>query len=397
MINNIPILSKNDLDALKNTLTKLYKNSFDYLYNLQATSIFKKRLNFNTDQLLPLTDIFSNEIDLIDYFYLVMDSELISTERRNIFNKSNFFDKFISQEDMSNNPDIFDRNYLVFIDGYLNFDTKVFIKEDKVYLCFDVHKKWDFILEDMEDHHIEVIYLNNYTQHKFTCNKKDILSSSNDILIPTRLLNPKNENLDFIIFNNIGVSKYKFLLSEPYYSGNYYYVMEDIEDEKIEFISIGLDNFATQLQLNKKEKYFQLSIKDMPIPTENILLFVELNGIKRLMTVEEYKSLNLYYPNIYEIDNLIGDSITCLIFYKEFDNDLVYKNYSNIYFHWINNAVSLISNNELPEIIKKYKPYKFDYTTMDYINSDEYTFPLEYYKNTFRKAFENNEEFLLDY
>lgn len=395
MINNIPILSKNDLNALKDTLTELYKNSFDYLYNLQVSSIFRKRFHYNTNQLKPLSDIFSNEIDLVDYFYLVMDGELISPKKRILFKKSNFFDTFMSQEDISNNSDIFERNYLVFIDGYLNFDTKVFIKEDKVYLCFDIHKKWDFDIEELEDHAIEVIYLSNYIQNKFTCKREEVISSTGEILIPESLYNPNNADVDFIFFNNIGINKYKFISSEPYNS--YYYIMDDIKDEEIKFIAIGLDNFATQLQLNKGEKYFQLSVKDMPIATENILLFVEINGIKRLMTIDEYISLNLYYPNIYEIQNTIGDSITCLIFYNEFNNDLKYKNYSNIYFHWINNAVSLISNNELPDIIKNYKPYKFDYTTWDYIESDDYTFPLEYYKNTFKKAFGYNEEYLRDY
>lgn len=175
-------------------------------------------------------------------------------------------------------------------------------------------------------------------------------------------------------------------------------------------------NFMSKIVVPKGEKYFELAIKDMPIPKENMLIFKRVkiyeNQDYYYMQYDHKINVNMYYPNIYELVRPDNDDYDVVI-YTYYSDDTVsvgnkYDNELQLYHRFTTNILDKYKDNTIPEIIKDYNPIEVAYSINDYKKSDYYDESIDgdvvyendhlsYKMNKFKSLVSQNGEFYRAY
>lgn len=399
-----------DISALEKSLEIVKQNSFKYLYNLQLSLTGYKRFDFKFRDLTPI-NLINKELEYYPRKYVVfVDDNFIDERKRLEFKKSRFFDKELNLFDVASNPQIFSSIYMVFIDGKFFDCINILCKEDKTYMIFDIAEGvntagipknyFDQLYEQNVDISIIFVpncpyglyntnnnilrkYINNLSLSRFniannldTVEKYITFINSNDLLFGSVITDTENSK-DMLRFYNNDVLTY---------------------NNKVVHLNVfGFRHLLDQKDILGSEKYFDIEIQDMPVPTENIMIFRNINGKKYFA---HDITLKMYYPNIYEIiGNDQNDDLTLYIFYSNKTEHAIlkYANELELYYKFTQDILEKYKNNTIPEIIKSYEPELYKYDIKDFTQSEYYPDHLNYKIEDFRSWICANNENLREY
>lgn len=262
----------------------------------------------------------------------------------------NFYKKEVTDEIILKNPDVFKSRLLMFIDGKIYNNFTIIPFENKTMICFKVYYNYtipmmertskirdgflkteidEFITKESD---VTFLVFPNFKSAVYSIDKsnnnissvnnnlhinsfkyddtKEVLSEAD--LIDGQYLCLVSSNSDNFCSNTIiktQVSDGELLIDDtsklPNFNSN--------DTQYYKFKLLILPNFNEKKEIEPVNKFFSLKLndesveneyltfdlKDSPIPTESIILFTEDSSGNILF--DHHSTLDLYYPNIYEI------------------------------------------------------------------------------------------------
>lgn len=389
-INNNPhtyeIIGKDpfNIKILNETLWDIKEMMFDNLYTAQRSISGILRFDFTMDQY--------DKKSSTEYIYN-LNTQFIPNESRILYKKSSFYKKQLSIEDILLNNDIFHNNILVFINGELYTNVYVQPIEDFTSIIFKVKNSYPDERAYVRDGftHLEmkelveskakltVFIINNHNQTQYNINRYT-LNNYIDLEqyrgIPIVEFQPKN-NIDndgkfltWVNFNDTHLYKHRLLST---YQDD---TMVRFNKDEISTLSntytyltnIYLPNLLLTIDVTDDE-YFDLPIKDMPVPCENMIIFRKSNN---MLLFDHETTITCYYPNIYKINKPHNDPISIYVFYAD-DTKRIgskYENELSLYYRFANNVLEKYKGNAIPDLIKNYNHITMEYDFNDLKNDN---------------------------
>jgi len=369
-----------NIKILNETLWDIKERLFYNLYEAQKAITDIRRFDFTMDDF----DVFNNT----EVIYSI-NSQFITNETRIAYRNSPFYKKNISPDDIISNTDIFYNSVMVFINGELYTNYYVRPNEDITNIVFKsfasfpttspyvrngfTHKE----LKDLIDSKavMTVFFVNNHEESVY---KTNLTTLTNYAVNPQYLglpivnfasLNDIDHSDDFTCWvTNDDTHLYKYqLLTTELKDDKIYFNENEIKSLSNTYTylkNVYLLNYMDTITVPTGTEYFELPIKDMPIPIENLLIFRK-NNCKLLF--DHSTKLSLYYPNIYKVETTHKDDLVIFVYYSD-DTVSVgskYKNELRLYYRFVNNVLERYKNKTIPDIIKNYTPISMVYDNND--------------------------------
>ena len=132
---------------------------------------------------------------------------------------------------------------------------------------------------------------------------------------------------------------------------------------------------------------FQIELDDNPIPPQNVMCW-ETDATGSYLKYLHNTTVTLHYPNVYTVDNV--DSTTNLYVTWCYSDENTAKFYNPLaeYMQYNASYAADVINGNLPAAIRRYIPYKSEYTEPNYLDyfdqatrRNEYTFKFETLKD----------------
>jgi hypothetical protein len=384
-----------NIDRINATLQDIKHALYTNVYNAQrAISVFyQTSFKWSTHRRADLNRIVFD----INYTY-------VEHRGRNKFRASNYYKKEISSREIFNNPDIFSKCILVFINGNLTNNFYVYFNEDKMEIRFikyisptiNTNNDDGFIYSDLENfdtinatvtvvimpickRSIGSLYTNDLKTRKYNISEyDDIWTPSSGISVgknPILFIGSGN----FLSYNNISRNNNVISIdSSPY---------EHItSNDNLTFNMLYPANLLVERDVSN-DGWFTLPIMNMPIPKENILIFKKPNYSN--YELDYNATLEYYYPNKYRIVSDHENDYRILVFYNDDVDNLIpkHKNELSLYMKFMPGIDKYIDGT-VPEYIKDYEPIKVEYDIPDYLLSS--STHLEYKINKLRELIYSN-------
>lgn len=402
-----------NLPHVENNINDAKLNSFNYLYNIQKEVGKFLRVDFNINDMKNQNKLINTSQTYPKKYFYFINREIVPYHKRKDFKRSNLFNKPLSNSDIASNSKIFDSNYMVFVNGVLNTKFRIVCKEDKTMLVLQVeHNSNNGMTTE-----------NEYNQWVTNNVKITVL------LVPNRLYASYTTNKYALAmfeekYGGIPISNFEmngdYNHDEPMISSLTHENKSDItkteltndsvcldcditrmsyDDGNIEISLFSLGSETEEITLSAGTKYFEIPLKDMPVPKENIILFTDVNGTRRF---DHNVSLKMYYPNIYEIVNGSPSTVyKATVFYSNDDNlsELMYTNDLAIYSEFCGSLLTKYANNSIPGIIKTYNPAEIIYNNKDFDlrpDQDHFKYKVEKLHNIIRNEGEVLRNYLID-
>lgn len=394
-----------DLKILEETLNEVKQTSFDYLYNLQLTLTGYLRFDLKIEDLVLTKNILHRSRQYPRKYVANIKSNFIDTKNRLEFKKSRFYNKELSLFDVASNPDLFTHVFMVFIDGKFFDCVDIICKEDITKFIFDIAegsntagipktyfdelkaKNADITIFFVPNCSYGIYNTNNFVLQKYIDNLSlKRFNIANNLDSNEKYITFINEN-DFLFSSVITDTEnsYEFL---KFHSNH----LNTFNNKYIHLNIFGFRHLLDQIDISGNEKYFDIPLQDMPVPKENFMIFRNVDG-KKLFAHDI--TINLYYPNIYEIiGNETNDDLTIYVFYsKGGDNvSLKFENELSLYYRFSTNILEKYKNNTIPDIIKNFRPQSYTYNIKDFTSSSLYDDHFKYKIDRLRQwTIDNNE------
>lgn len=394
--------TKETYDDIHNHIEDLKNNSYDYLDEFQSGSVIKAKFDFNMTDLFPLYKTKGMSSILLYRYIYVCNSDFIDQSRRDNYKRSKFVDKEITQEQIATNPKIFDKNFLLFIDGQLVNGAMLYMNgQGQTYLVFNLKQRWDFIFSPLPNKKCTLLWVDNFNIKSGTINKAYLQSSNNKY--PIKSLTSSNNSIiesglykTFIQYSN---KLEVFNMSEATVQGDnlVFPDLSDFTDSSRRVRLYGIEHQYEEIILPIGEEYFTIKKEDSPISLRNVLLFVK-DGAKNWRYVHDDYTIDRFYPNTHKL-NIVDKTkeYKLLVFYFEDPNYLRYIDYCDMYYKTHPDKIGEIKSTTVPMYIKDYRPYKFNYNILNFEIDESYRNKLLYKEETLSEAQYYNEEYMRDY
>ena len=158
-----------DIDALDKALRISLDTSFSYLYRLQRNTVIYEEHFFTTENIKDQPDYGDFYLDKKERVCMNIPSELILTNAREKYRKSDLFREEISLDTLKNNHEIFAKFPVIILDNKVlkDFSLRIYddyftlitpFKKDCVYATVFSDDKWNY--EHIE-HTLSVQIINN--------------------------------------------------------------------------------------------------------------------------------------------------------------------------------------------------------------------------------------------
>lgn len=370
-----------NLKALNDTLEKLSVTNFWSLYELQRSRFNIKRFSIPFNNFLPTKRLMGeNKKTFYPKRHIAyVDCAFIAPELRKKYRNSAFYNVAVNQDTISKNQDIFESNYLVFINGEYIFTTEVYPIESRLGVIIDLQTKNNehgISLDQYNEYrdtnpNVDIIIVPNFNITNLTTNK--YVLESMDYSIPF----DKFPKYDEFNENTVCFANSVDNIARRYYENgikvNLGNSTIDIDrnispgGNKYLFTLLSFNYLYDIITITGDSPYFQLKTS-IPCPTEHMVLFIKNSEGRYIFYNNEIK---LYYPNIYEVCGLSEtDECRIIIFH---DDKLITGNEK--YFNEVSKyeeyceMLPQYKDNTIPEIIKSYRPSSYVYSIGDYNNS----------------------------
>lgn len=390
-----------NLDALEKSLTYITARNYWSLYDIQKRRVGMFRLDVNFEEFteeyrLPTEK--QNRMYSRRYVYYA-PVQFIDYKRRKIYKQSKYYNMSVGLTTISDNPNIYDKNILIFIDGRFISTAEVLPLEDKTCIIIDVASSNDRdgiplskYLEYKETNAtVTMIFVPNYSWSRYISNRYAMVNNS--YTIPFSKFN-HGENItpnSIMLINTMNDGKNATSLRRPTtkytfdrYNKRFVYnanILDEFSDMDISDADDMISSYDfLVLSFNKLFKiihvddtgYFKVDGK-MPCPRENMIVFSKLKNGN--IVFEHDVEVESYYPNIYHIKNSknYGCIFMVYCFYDvsaETDND-EYFNQISLYEEYVNLLDQYIQEERtgetsIPDILKEWYPSQYEYSDKNY-------------------------------
>ena len=415
----VNILSRNTIDgeAVEKTLISASVKNFKTLYDTQLDLVGFRRFDVPIRELVRAMKISSTETRAHyphRYTYSIPYS-IVSINNRKVCKESRYYGKAVSQETISDNPNIFNFNFLILIDGKFIDTGEVVVRDAETVFILDVSAGEDTTMTDgipMEDYLkyyeaneiVTFMVVPNYTFSRAEFNRVTF----NDVLkrkIPFSRINgpTKFDQERTLFFMNTDTDKStKRGIFCTVDEENQCIVIPDsiqVTSTRLSFSAITLQNIHEIKIISGGDScWFQLPEEyKLPVPVENIIPFIKDDSVG--LVFNHNISLKLYYPNIYKIENWDGTTDLALyIMYNEtvdkaYHNDLAILNLLS------GNLVDRYENGSLPDMVMDYEPQNIEWLTDSDTFAESVYFPKKslYNINALSQIVLRNPHFLIEY
>lgn len=400
-IESMNVASDNYMGEL---LHSMRDSNFLFQEDLQLDSVIIERRN------LPISK-FKRSIRQVNgkftarYKYTAyVDYQFINPQRKLALKRSGLLGKELTFYDISNNPSIFDKNYMIFIDGELvdcvnilvgdaGVEFVLNVQQDKkqVGVPYKQYKEW--LSRDVR---VDVLFFSNSKFNPIETDRETLqknhqfFSYTNEDFINS--LNDEDSYATFILFKEEGYRSDLLHVQGKEKLLKYFQGLNVIKKKEKAFINVyGFKNLNRMIEIKGNERVFQLPGYKMPIPVENIIPFRKTEyGNKYAGDI----TFRRHFPNFYEIKgNTDGSDLSLLVFYSQ-DNYKCEEYYNEIssYYKIMGDDVETFTN--APMAIQRYSPLPIQFSIKDFLSSGSKRTPLGYKLSVLNTLVDKNPEYL---
>jgi len=377
-----------NIKILNETLWDIKESIFNNLYDAQKSLSGMIRFDFDMANMTKFTETeCSYNLNL----------QFITNKNRTKFKQSKFYKKLLTPDEINSNPNIFSNNIFVFINGEMYTNYRINMLENITTVSFrvfeqcPVHKPGERYIHDgftkleirdlieshskmtvliVKAHNISTLHSNRGTIRNYT-----IVPKYNGIPIVnfenSNMISETNNFTTWITYDDTQLYKYKFIKAFKNEENKLKLNSEQVlalTNIHTDIRNIFLLNHFDTIDIPAGTKYFELPIKDMPVPIENIIIFRK-SGID--VFFDHTTKVILHYPNIYELYTGHDDDMIIYIYYADDTKSIgsKYENELSLYYRFTKNVLEKYADNSIPDIIKNYKPISMTYDHDDWTNS----------------------------
>ena len=336
------------------------------------------------------------------------------------YKQSAYYKKYIAYKDMIKDPDMFQESILVYIDGKLCSNFYVNFLEDKTMIKFNrytattKHISDGFTLSDirnMQSSTITFVFMpmsvyrtGQFTTQElsfyntiFTRSDKFLQSSNIDMSDKSMMvLYPKNQSASYNELYGYGfdyTTSDTSATSISYRGVDMLFFINSLDMAVNSYNTINVQFIHPKYLMDiirvPNDGFFETSIMDLPIPTENMLIYRNDSSI---LTFDHTATIDMHYPNIYKIssDTPPIDGYVVYVFYNKATDGvgLVHGNELGLYYEFISDILDKYKNGNIPEYIKNYTPISTSYGISGYQSQNEDG--LTYKINTLKELIHKN-------
>lgn len=407
-INPSELVKRNsfDIKTLDKTLHEMKETSYNNLNVYQRDLTGFNRFDFSGKDLKRRRS-HSDEVPHIHY-EITVPYEFVLVRNRLAYKRSKVYKKEMTFRDVKNNMSVFNKTFMVFIDGKftdnirilpLESDTVIILDEKSVDVNGIPETYLDYIIDS--DIPITVLFMPNtefgayQTDAKILWENRDRLESfdtsiKDNLKDPLRYLSFINSNL-YLFFNS---KSFDLSLTDEiskFFNGS-------SENEPVHVNMFGFSHLKYMKEIKPGENFIRFEGLKMPIPIENIILFkLDRNG--RLNFAHDL-STRRYYPNIFEI---VGkgdvDTVFAYVFYSDDlpDSTLKYTNDLRIYNLLMDITPTKYQSGDVLTDVKDYTPTQVTFNHPDYVSSIFNDSHLEYKLNKLQDLTLANPNYFKEY
>lgn len=352
---------------------KFKSYDYDYLIQDQLIDIHTQQANFRSD-VFTHTDIIMNGVrdgyrDKVSIFQL--DKSLVYYGKRKSFKHFSMYNKPLPQSTIMTRRDIFKYGILTFINGVLDMNFRIQARDDKTFLLFP-YNRYDKTVQDtdtitsvMIPESVIAVSRNMSSADKSGLRIKDQIFAE-----------------EYVKYFPECSGFMAFLIRQGYNPLFYTDITYNAEIKSLEFKSlpsdisgyymvlIGMENFDSTITVRGTDEYFNIPRHNMPIPKNNLLVMIQDgNGYSYHINHDEV-TITECYPNIYKVDNPGQRSFKVIVQYaNKSANELIEYDTEIDYFLSLISLIDRYREGTVPEVLKEYKPVKWDYLIKDYEES----------------------------
>lgn len=397
-----------DLKTLDETLTEMKERSFYSLYQYQRDITGFIRFD------VPLSSLKKRKAHIDGRDHVHMETSVkynfVPNRKRFDYKRSKLFKKELSFADVATNYKMFNRSFMVFIEGRFVDNVKIRPNESETIIIFDLERGH---INGFDDEYIDRLVVENESMTiLFTPN-----GSYGSYETRSEILQLNKDNLNFkssgIIGNlNSEMEYMAFVNSKPELFFESTIIDEELSKDLIKFDPVydisdsepvhlnvfGFSNLKEMRKIPSTSSFIRISDCDMPVPTENIVLF-KVNKDGHMSFAHDIR-MKLYYTNVYEIINNTDDSdLVAFIFYSHDSgtNQLKYRDDLRLYRILMNVTPENYQDKSLSETVMKYDVERIDYNHPDYSTSIYFDNHLKYKLNKLKELTEENPTYFTDY
>lgn len=317
-----------DLSSMHRTVKNTMENSFNYLMRVQKSYLGIYRFNFSEK------DVYTDPDGKI---CISVDKDFIDGRARKEYRHSQYYNKFIDQKSIRENPNLFWFTPIVMIDDKVlfSYDVKATLDGHTEIGFNHIRHLHEFLAEP---HFITVVFYENASLQSFTTNIHVV--EKYNMVLPASVTGLKGSyNRSVFLFVRGTEKSYgsNYILAYMMKDGTLkldgedpvlYSMLHDNPSVEITVLAIdwmyaytGKCEIKNRIDNNRQSSVFCLVDElghrySMPIHTQNIIIFKRRISDGELL-YENNKEVILHYPNIYEImsDDVDASEYDYVVFY----------------------------------------------------------------------------------
>lgn len=378
----------------------------DYLHqrNLQKDSVIIERHSISIDKFIRRAIQVDGKIAVRFKYTAHLDYEFINPQRKLALKRSGLIGNEISYYEIAKQPEIFDKNYLVFIDGELIDAVNVIVNDGGVEFVLNVKqnkepgipfKQYKAWLE--KGVKVNILFFSNSKFSPLETNRATLkenhkfFSYHNQEFIDS--LNDDDHYAAFILTKEDGYRSDLVNVNGKQELLKYFEGMNVIHKKEKAFINIyGFKHLHRMMTISGKDRVFQIPGYKMPIPVENIIPFKKTQYGNKYAGDITFRN---HFPNFYEMvgDVAPDEELNLLIFYSQ-DNyrfDEYYNELASYYKILGDNVDTFLS---APMAVQRYTPNVVDFSIKDYLSKGNKNTPLVYKLDILNRLVDKNPEYL---
>lgn len=326
--------------------------AFTYDYNIQRDLVNYHEFRFTIN---PLKWEFINAWNPKKercYPVTLKDYQMFSAGTKDKYIRSDIYNKYLSSEQVTANMKYFRNSLLVYVDGKIYNDYRVKVSVDNVEILFrykdlnclahlddDPNVKLDGIVTD-----IRILLLPNAINT--VADELDASQFSGNMLysnrFPSSAVSKLKASYSYFGFWINKTNQHHFFI--PYITWNEeykYFMLPDApptDVTKYSIMIIGMDLIFKTIDLDPTQEWFELNSDKMPLPKDDIAIFVKSADFDMYVPNDLSVSLKEYYPNIYHVNNPKGYTLRMVAFYdmKPHNDHIYFDNEIQPYLRFFN-------------------------------------------------------------
>ena len=396
-------IHKQDIeDSLKNAIITNYQK----LLSEQVASCNVRKYEFLLSDMKPVIRLPGEEASYTDvnrYGYQINEG-IVKYDRRHILPSLGLLNKRVTQDEISKDEyDVFEKNYICFIDNYMVDCLEVAVLDDYTMFILNVEAtgtetdmsraKFNELIENGAK--VTLYTVPNFYKESLRINNATLVAKLAGSISFDRLGNPDTFDENTIFFINTTPEYALKTMVECDVTEN---SVEVLDLEKLDSVRYVIDiinlPFYQSYKTFTEDSWFQLSDYKYPIPNVNMFPIV-LNGENG--TKMNDIQIESYYPNVYKITGIhSGDTVKLGFSYSE-SNWVSCDNRLYMFYKYFPDVLPMYENGKIPDVVKDFQPVNIPYYSKLYDDTVHlpYTFAVKVDK--FKSFMEQDYKYLVHY